>query len=117
MPTEITYPGVYLEERSSGVHTIEGVPTSVAAFVGHTPEGPIGEPTEIGSFTNFQNTFGPGPPSTHVAFAVEQFFANGGTQAWVTRVVGEADPAHPSPIELIGIEDQRTGMQALRNVD
>jgi uncharacterized protein len=28
-----TYPGVYIEELSSGVHTIAGVATSIAAFV------------------------------------------------------------------------------------
>ena len=34
MPTAVTFPGVYIEEISSGVHTISGVATSIAAFVG-----------------------------------------------------------------------------------
>jgi phage tail sheath protein FI len=33
MPVRPTYPGVYVEEVPSGVHTIVGVSTSVAAFV------------------------------------------------------------------------------------
>ena len=33
MPIAPTFPGVYIEEVSSGVRTITGVATSVAAFV------------------------------------------------------------------------------------
>ena len=35
-----TYPGVYIQEISSGVHTITGVATSIAAFVGWANMGP-----------------------------------------------------------------------------
>ena len=34
MPTTLTYPGVYFEEIPSGVRTIAGVATSIAAFIG-----------------------------------------------------------------------------------
>ena len=34
MPVTPTYPGVYIEEVSSGVRTLVGVPTSITAFVG-----------------------------------------------------------------------------------
>lgn len=34
MAVRLTYPGVYIEELSSGVHGVAGVATSVAAFVG-----------------------------------------------------------------------------------
>ena len=33
------YPGVYIEELSSGVHTITGVATSITAFIGWAPKG------------------------------------------------------------------------------
>ena len=39
MPVTPTYPGVYIEELPSSVHTIVGVPTSVAAFVGYAARG------------------------------------------------------------------------------
>ena len=39
MPVKPTYPGVYIEEIPSGVRTITGVATSIAAFVGHFPKG------------------------------------------------------------------------------
>lgn len=41
MPPTFTYPGVYVEELPSGVHTITGVATSIAAFVGWAPQGPV----------------------------------------------------------------------------
>ena len=36
MPVQLSYPGVYIEEISSGVRTITGVATSIAAFVVHS---------------------------------------------------------------------------------
>src|SRR5215216_3130868 len=43
MPTYLT-PGVYVEEVPSANKPIEGVSTSVAAFVGLTPGGPVNTP-------------------------------------------------------------------------
>jgi hypothetical protein len=40
MPATLSYPGVYIEEIPSGVHTITGVATSIAAFVGAALRGP-----------------------------------------------------------------------------
>ena len=37
MPSTWTYPGVYIEELPSGVHTIVGVTTSIVAFIGTAP--------------------------------------------------------------------------------
>jgi len=34
MPPSLTYPGVYIEELPSAVHTVTGVATSIAAFIG-----------------------------------------------------------------------------------
>jgi phage tail sheath protein FI len=47
MAVTVSYPGVYIEEIPSGVHTIVGVSTSVAAFVGAAKTGPIGEAQHI----------------------------------------------------------------------
>ena len=41
MPSALTYPGVYVEEVPSGVRTITGVATSITAFVGSAPRGPV----------------------------------------------------------------------------
>ena len=35
-----TYPGVYVEELSSGVRSVAALPTSITAFVGRALRGP-----------------------------------------------------------------------------
>ena len=46
MPTYLT-PGVYVEEVPSASKPIEGVGTSIAAFVGLAPGGPVNVPMRI----------------------------------------------------------------------
>lgn len=94
MPVQTTYPGVYVEERPSGVHTIVGVSTSVTAFVGATRLGPVGEPVRINSAAEFARVFGgPLDADRPLGHAVSHFFANGGTQAIVVRAVGAGGTA------------------------
>ena len=92
MPIALTYPGVYVEEISSGVRTIVGVATSIAAFVGRTERGPVDVATTITSLGDFQRTFGAPGPTAPVAYAVRDFFLNGGTQAIIARVFQKDDP-------------------------
>ena len=54
MPVTPTYPGVYVEEIPSGVRTITGVATSITAFIGRAPRGPVNEPTTINNFGDFE---------------------------------------------------------------
>jgi uncharacterized protein len=42
-----TYLGVHIEELSSGVPTIAGVATSIGAFTGWAPQGPVTEATLV----------------------------------------------------------------------
>src|SRR5258705_4342207 len=86
MPTAPTYPGVYIEEVPSGVHTITGVATSITAFVGRAWKGPLDEPIKINSFADYERVFGGLWSASLLSYAVEQFFANGGNQALVVRV-------------------------------
>jgi Bacteriophage tail sheath protein len=89
MPVQTNYPGVYIEERPSGVHTIVGVSTSVTAFVGAAAMGPVDSPQRVFSVSDYVRVFGPpiddAQPMGH---AVQHFFANGGSQAIVVRVLG-----------------------------
>ena len=89
-----TYPGVYIEEISSGVHTITGVATSIAAFVGWANMGATDRAVLVQSWSDFQNEFGglsssAGVPN-YLGYAVNQFFANGGSQAYIVRLVASA---------------------------
>jgi uncharacterized protein len=86
-----TFPGVYIQEISSGVHTITGVATSIAAFVGWANMGPTDHAVLVQSWTDFQNQFGGltsnnGTPN-YLGYAVNQFFGNGGSQAYIVRLV------------------------------
>lgn len=86
MPVALTYPGVYVEEVSSGVRTISGVATSIAAFVGYTRKGVLNKAVTITSFADFERAYGGLDRDSPVSYAVWQFFANGGTQAILVRV-------------------------------
>jgi phage tail sheath protein FI len=86
MPPRLSYPGVYVEEISSGVHPIAGVATAIAAFVGYTSRGPDNAATRIFSFADFERQFGGLAPDSELSYAVQQFFSNGGTDAYIVRV-------------------------------
>ncbi len=86
MPVQASYPGVYIEEISSGVRTITGVATSVTAFVGYTSRGLDHRAKRLFSFSDFERAFGGLAPDSELSYAVQQFFANGGGEAIVVRV-------------------------------
>jgi phage tail sheath protein FI len=85
VPTTVTYPGVYIEEIPSGVHPIVGVATSIAAFVDGFPRGPLDSAVEVLGFADFERVFGGLDTSSEASYAIQQFFLNGGTDAWVVR--------------------------------
>ncbi len=81
-----TYPGVYIEEVPSGVRTIIGVSTSITAFIGRTLRGQVNEPIIVDSFGKFKHLFGGLATDHTVAYAVKDFFNNGGSQAIIVRL-------------------------------
>src|SRR5664279_3032860 len=93
MPPVLNYPGVYILEIPSAVHTITGVATSIAAFVGWAPQGPTNQAVLVLSFPDFQNQFGGLDSRSNLGYAVNQFFANGGQQAYIVRLVKGAATA------------------------
>lgn len=102
MPVQPTYPGVYIEEVPSPVHTIVGVSTSVTAFIGYTARGPVNRATRILSYGDYQRAFGDLDSSSPVSYAVQQFFQNGGIEAFVVRVAAGAAPARVDIRDRIG---------------
>jgi phage tail sheath protein FI len=88
-----TAPGVYIQETSSGVHTITGVSTSLTAFVGTALLGPVNIATRVQSFAEYITQFGGVDPSSEMSYAVMQYFLNGGSDAYVIRVAANAAPA------------------------
>ena len=84
---QVSYPGVYVVEKPSGVHTITGVSTSITAFLGQAREGPINEPVRILSPSSFEKIFGKPHPDSELSSAVRLFFQNGGADCYVVRLV------------------------------
>jgi hypothetical protein len=98
VPTKPTYPGVYIEEIDSGVRTITGVSTSITAFMGKANTGPIDRAVRVHSFAEYERRFGglslgDDHQPMEMGYAVRQFFLNGGSDAYVTRLVESADKA------------------------
>ena len=95
---EYLSPGVYVEEYDSGATPMQGVSTSTAGFIGLAERGPvIGQPQLVTSFADYKRMYGgylseAGYGSARfLPYAVEQFFANGGSRAFIMRAVpGEA---------------------------
>jgi hypothetical protein len=104
MPSQLTYPGVYIEEVPSGIRTIVGVSTSVTAFVGRARRGAVDKPIVVTSFGEFERAFGGLWKLSRLGFSVRDFFLNGGSAAVIVRVVNDAandaDDPTASSVEL-----------------
>src|SRR5215469_9653651 len=87
MPVQPTYPGVYVQELPSGVHTIVGVSTSIALFIGRAIQGPVDEPELCLSYSDYVRVFSADTSFSDMALQVQQFFLNGGSECYVLRIV------------------------------
>ena len=94
--------GINVREVDGAPRSIEGAPTSVAGFVIRSPRGVPGVVRQVSSFTEFVDNFGGyvasgkvnGTQTSYVgAYALRGFFDNGGSLAFVTRVVDKAAAA------------------------
>jgi phage tail sheath protein FI len=86
MPITPTYPGVYIEEISSGVRTIVGVATSVTAFIGRAKTGAVNRAKTINTYGDFEREFGGLWADSSLGYAVRDFYLNGGSQAIIVRL-------------------------------
>jgi uncharacterized protein len=119
MPTSYMTPGVYVEEMPSANRPIDGVGTSVAAFVGLAPAGPLNQPMRISNWTQFARLYtdpanpdqGPFMDGAYLAHAVYGYFNNGGSVAWIVRV-GSETAAEPPRAALPAAADP--SVEALR---
>jgi len=112
MPVTPTYPGVYIQEIPSGVHTITGVATSIAAFIDYFTYGPMNQATQILSFADFERAFGGLNALSEASYAIQQFFLNGGSEAWVVRTAS-TDGTNVPTAAAVEISDTISGAVAL----
>ena len=89
-----SYPGIYIQELPSLVHTIIPAPTSIAVFVGYInpffANAQYNDAIRLFSFADYQLNFGgffscPWQPD-YVGQAVSQFFSNGGQNCYVVAL-------------------------------
>jgi phage tail sheath protein FI len=120
MPTYLT-PGVYVEEVPSTSKPIEGVSTSVAAFVGLAPGGPVNTPMRISNWTQFAKIYGdpvepengPFMEGAYLAHSVYGFFQNGGNLCWIVRV-GKSDASGAAAPQAALPAAADSGVETLR---
>ena len=105
---EYLHPGVYTEEKSSGVKPIEGVGTSTAGFIGITAKGVPNKATFITSWSQFVRNFGYLIPGSYLPYAVQQFYANGGKRCYIVRVLSDASSVAAS----FDLRSQETSLPA-----
>jgi phage tail sheath protein FI len=111
MPVSTSYPGVYIEELPSLVHSITPAPTSIAVFIGYTHPfltKKFGEAVLLSSPADYKSNFGgffssPWQPD-YVGQAVYQFFQNGGSTCYVVGLPAQNyyDPLSSPPGHLAG---------------
>jgi phage tail sheath protein FI len=87
----VSYPGVYIQEVESDVHTITPVDTATTAFIGRTARGPVNQPVICNGFADFQRIFGGIWSQSKLGYAVDDFFLNGGAKAVIVRVYHEVE--------------------------
>jgi hypothetical protein len=95
MPT-YSNPGVYVTESPlvSNVARANNA-QAVATFIGTAPRGPL-TPTLINSWSSFKSTFGDISIEHEMGYSVYHYFANGGRDAYILRVLrtsGDGSPA------------------------
>lgn len=97
MPT-YRRPGVFIEEVA-GTAPVQAAGTSVAAFLGVALMGPVDEPVKLTSPEEFTRRFGDyDPDRSELAYAVNGFFQNGGSECYVGRLAHYTDPDDPLTI-------------------
>ena len=83
-----------MEEYDSGASPMQGVSTSTAGLVGLAERGPVvGQPQLVTSFADYRRMYGgylseaACGTARFLPYAVEQFFLNGGSRAYIMRAV------------------------------
>ncbi|MFC0397350.1 phage tail sheath family protein [Paraburkholderia rhizosphaerae] len=120
MPVALSYPGVYIDERPSDVHTVTGVATSITAFIGRTLRGPTDQAMLVTSYADFTRLYGALWADSTLSYAVQQFFTNGGNQAVIVRVQKDAAASTATlaaGLNLSAASEGKWGEQLMARVD
>ena len=85
MATQVSYPGVYIEEFAPGA-PIQGASTSTTAFIGVASGGELNTPFKLTSWDAFKAIYGAQPvPGFYLWHSVHGYFQNGGQVCYIVR--------------------------------
>ena len=112
MSSAYSYPGAPIQELPSPVHSITGVATSITAFVGYTARGIDNRAQAVFSFSDFERLYGGLASNSEVSYAVQQFFQNGGSQAYVVRTPMHY-PTTGTPVPYAQVEIDKSGTNGI----
>lgn len=115
-------PGVYVEELPVLNRGIVPLPTSITAFVGRAARGPCDTdadaPVMVSSLEGYEHVFGGRGHPFPMAYAVRDYFANGGRRAVVLRLrgsgAGDDGVGRLTDADYAGDAARGTGLHALR---
>lgn len=88
-------PGIYIKDATPTGKPLNSSTSPICVFVGETLRGPVGVPKTVTSWSEFLDTFAyglltPFDADMDLAYSVYGFFQNGGKQAVILRVAGDA---------------------------
>ena len=106
-------PGVYVEESLNLVPPAQSTTSqSIAAFIGSTDRGPV-VPTLVTSWSQYVSLYGGWTSNKAMHIAALLFFSNGGSQAYIKRVVDvAADTATRTFDDRAGTPDETLTLNA-----
>ena len=90
---ELAQGGITVTAAVGADQPIVRLPTATTGFVGRALRGPVNRPVRVRSFAEYSQVFGGLWQPSMLAYAVEQYFDNGGREAVVVRVVNGGRPA------------------------
>jgi hypothetical protein len=96
MSSQLLASKIVIVEEEPKVRTIAGVTTATTGFLGITEKGPVGVATLVNSVDEYDSIFGGYTANGDVRQAIDGFFQNGGTTAYVVRTTHYTDVTDPS---------------------
>src|SRR3990172_2335985 len=105
MGLELLSSDIIVQEEAPGIRTLTPAPTAKLLAMGITQRGPVRTPTRATSYDEWVTIFGSYTASGQLAAQIRQFFLNGGTEVWTSRVV-----------HYTNIDDSTTKASALATV-
>jgi phage tail sheath protein FI len=121
MSNELLASKVVIVEEEPRLRNIPSLPTAIAAAVGITERGPVGQAVLVTSFEEYVDTFGGFTPNSDLALAASGFFENGGQVMWIVRTVHYGSPldgaTKTSKAATLRLKDRAAAAQDTLRVD